>query len=160
MGIDWNNFLNEQSPVDTASVKIDKWNQSAKKYKDNRTGNSSEMYDYGNTTLVTDRTRVYKGGSWKDRAYWLVPGTRRYLDQDQATDAIGFRCAMDRMGAPSSNLKENQRRGTDYSQKKMGTNCRRTRIKAGRGIPCSVQGIRSQGRSRATTHVKTEARTD
>lgn len=124
MGIDWNNFLNEQSSVDTASVKIDKWNQSAKKYKDNRTGNSSEMYDYGNTTLVTDRTRVYKGGSWKDRAYWLVPGTRRYLDQDQATDAIGFRCAMDRMGAPSSNLKENQRRGTDYSQKKMGSNRR------------------------------------
>ena len=95
-----------------------------KKYKDNRTGNSSEMYDYGNTTLVTDRTRVYKGGSWKDRAYWLVPGTRRYLDQDQATDAIGFRCAMDRMGAPSSNLKENQRRGTDYSQKKIGSNRR------------------------------------
>ena len=74
--LDWNNFLNEKSSVDTASVRIDKWNQSAKKYKDNRTGNSSEMYDYGNTTLITDRTRVYKGGSWKDRAYWLVPGTK------------------------------------------------------------------------------------
>ena len=124
MGIDWNNFLNEQSEVDTASVSIDKWNPDAKKYKDNRTGNSSEMYDYGNTTLITDRTRVYKGGSWKDRAYWLVPGTRRYLDQDQSTDAIGFRCAMDRMGAPSSDLRENQRRGTDYSKKKMGSNRR------------------------------------
>ena len=124
MGIDWNNFLNEQSEVDTASVRIDKWNQDAKKYKDNRTGNSNEMYDYGNTTLITDRTRVYKGGSWKDRAYWLVPGTRRFLDQDQSTDAIGFRCAMDRMGAPSSDLRENQRRGTDYSQKKMGSNRR------------------------------------
>jgi hypothetical protein len=54
----------------------------------------------------------------------LVPGTRRYLDQDQSTDAIGFRCAMDRMGAPSSDLRENQRRGTDYSQKKMGGNRR------------------------------------
>ena len=110
MGIDWNNFLDESSEADTASVRIDKWNQDAKKYKDNRTGNSSEMYDYGNTTLVTDRTRVYKGGSWKDRAYWLVPGTRRYLDQDQSTDDIGFRCAMDRMGAPTSNLKENRRK--------------------------------------------------
>ena len=30
--------------------------------------NSNEMYDYGNTTLISDRTRVYKGGSWKDRA--------------------------------------------------------------------------------------------
>jgi len=124
MGIDWNDFLKEQSEVDTASVRIDKWNQDAKKYKDNRTGNSNEMYDYGNTTLITDRTRVYKGGSWKDRAYWLVPGTRRFLDQDQSTDAIGFRCAMDRMGAPSSDLRENQRRGTDYSQKKMGSNRR------------------------------------
>ena len=124
MGIDWNNFLDESSEADTASVRIDKWNQDAKKYKDNRTGNSSEMYDYGNTTLVTDRTRVYKGGSWKDRAYWLVPGTRRYLDQDQSTDDIGFRCAMDRMGAPTSNLKENQRRGADYSQKKIGSNRR------------------------------------
>jgi formylglycine-generating enzyme len=37
---------------------------------------------------------VYKGGSWKDVAYWLSPGTRRYLEQDSATATIGFRCAM------------------------------------------------------------------
>jgi gliding motility-associated lipoprotein GldJ len=52
------------------------------------------------TTLVSDKARVYKGGSWKDRAYWLVGGNRRYLDEDQATDYIGFRCAMDRVGSP------------------------------------------------------------
>jgi sulfatase modifying factor 1 len=56
------------------------------------------MYDYSVTTMVNNSTRVYKGGSWKDRAYWLTPGTRRYLEQDQATDYIGFRCAMDRVG--------------------------------------------------------------
>lgn len=56
------------------------------------------MYDYGTTTMINNSTRVYKGGSWKDRAYWLSPGTRRYLEQDQATDYIGFRCAMDRLG--------------------------------------------------------------
>jgi gliding motility-associated lipoprotein GldJ len=56
------------------------------------------MYDYAQTTLVGNTSRVYKGGSWKDRAYWLSPGTRRYLDEDQATDFIGFRCAMDRVG--------------------------------------------------------------
>ena len=45
--------------------------------------------------------------SWKDRAYWLNPGTRiDILDQDQSSDAIGFRCAMDRVGAPKSNLKK------------------------------------------------------
>lgn len=46
------------------------------------------------TSLVTDRARVYKGGSWKDVAYWMSPGTRRYLDEDSATATIGFRCAM------------------------------------------------------------------
>lgn len=56
------------------------------------------MYDYSETTLVGNTTRVYKGGSWKDRAYWLSPGTRRFLEEDQATDDIGFRCAMDRVG--------------------------------------------------------------
>ncbi|HMQ00350.1 MAG TPA: gliding motility lipoprotein GldJ [Cyclobacteriaceae bacterium] len=53
----------------------------------------------GFTSLVTDRARVYKGGSWKDVAYWMSPGTRRYLDQDSATATIGFRCAMIRAGS-------------------------------------------------------------
>ena len=120
MGTDnWNDFLNETGNKDTARVKIDKHNTKAAKYKDNaKTGNSNEMYAYGESSLVTDRTRVFKGGSWKDRAYWLSPGTRRFLDQDQSTDAIGFRCAMDRVGSPKSNLKENVRRGTDYSKKR------------------------------------------
>ena len=117
MGIDWNNFLNETDEDDTAKVKIDKWNTSASMYKDDaHEGNSNEMYAYGESSLITDRTRVFKGGSWKDRAYWLNPGTRRYLDQDQSTDAIGFRCAMDRLGAPTSRERDNQRRGTDYSK--------------------------------------------
>jgi sulfatase modifying factor 1 len=81
MGIDWNNFLSEKSDKDTSRVKIDKWNQQASKYEDEAvTGNSSEMYDYGGSSLITDRTRVYKGGAWEDRAYWLNPGTRRFLD--------------------------------------------------------------------------------
>ena len=119
MGIDWNNFLHEDSTADRSNVKIDKWNPSASKYKDNaKTGNNNEMYVYGESTLITDRTKVFKGGSWKDRAYWLNPGTRRYLDQDQSTDDIGFRCAMDRVGAPISQQKENARKGVDYSKKR------------------------------------------
>ena len=50
--------------------------------------------------MINDKARVYKGGSWKDRAYWMVPGTRRFLDQRQATAWIGFRCAMTRVGSP------------------------------------------------------------
>lgn len=53
------------------------------------------------STLISDKSRVYKGGSWKDRAFWLVASNRRYLDEDKATDAIGFRCAMDRVGSPT-----------------------------------------------------------
>jgi len=51
------------------------------------------------TTLVSDKSRVYKGGSWADRAYWLSVGNRRFLDEDKATATIGFRCAMDRIGS-------------------------------------------------------------
>ena len=58
------------------------------------------MYQFGATTLVNDKARVYKGASWKDRAYWAVPGTRRYLTEDMSTDFIGFRCAMTRVGSP------------------------------------------------------------
>jgi gliding motility-associated lipoprotein GldJ len=67
---------------------------------------SNATYGYGLTTLVSDKSRVYKGGSWNDRAYWLVPGTRRYLEEDQASSTIGFRCAMDRMGSPEGNKRK------------------------------------------------------
>lgn len=58
------------------------------------------LYDYQFfNSLISDKTRVYKGGSWADVAYWLSPGTRRYLAQDSATATIGFRCAMIRAGS-------------------------------------------------------------
>ncbi len=45
-------------------------------------------------SLIDDNVRVYKGGSWKDVAYWLSPGTRRFLDKNERRSYIGFRCAM------------------------------------------------------------------
>ena len=48
----------------------------------------------GFQTLIDDHVRVYKGGSWKDVAYWMSPGTRRFLEEDSSTATIGFRCAM------------------------------------------------------------------
>ena len=53
--------------------------------------------------VISDKTRVYKGGGWRDRAYWLSPGTRRSLDQRECRDDIGFRCAMVRVGSPEAN---------------------------------------------------------
>lgn len=52
-------------------------------------------YDSKNfQSLISNKSRVYKGGSWSDVAFWLVPGTRRFMDQDSSSSTIGFRCAM------------------------------------------------------------------
>ncbi len=52
-------------------------------------------------SLMSDEVRVYKGGSWKDRAYWLSPGERRFLIETESRDDLGFRCAMTRVGTPT-----------------------------------------------------------
>ena len=54
---------------------------------------------------ISEKTRVYKGGSWKDRVYWLNPSTRRYLDQDKSSNDIGFRCAMSMIGSIDQSAK-------------------------------------------------------
>ena len=61
---------------------------------------SNDVYEYAKTSMINDKTRVYKGGSWKDKAYFLSPGSRRFMEEDQQTDDIGFRCAMTRVGSP------------------------------------------------------------
>ncbi|MBP1630597.1 MAG: gliding motility-associated lipoprotein GldJ [Bacteroidetes bacterium] len=62
---------------------------------------SNSMYEYGVASMIDDKARVIKGGSWRDRAYYLSPGQRRFLDQNKRTEWIGFRCAMDRVGTKS-----------------------------------------------------------
>lgn len=70
-------------------------------------GKMVRKYDASNkrSTLINDQVRVYKGGSWRDRAYWLDPAQRRYFPQDMATDYIGFRCAMSRVGPKAEKRK-------------------------------------------------------
>ncbi|HZK93159.1 MAG TPA: SUMF1/EgtB/PvdO family nonheme iron enzyme [Prolixibacteraceae bacterium] len=68
---------------------------------DSTTISTGEMYSSGagqSAPRISDHSRVYKGGSWKDRTYWLGPGTRRYMDERKATNDIGFRCAMTHLG--------------------------------------------------------------
>lgn len=74
---------------------------------DEDSGEMDRRYDDSNnrTSLVNDEVRVYKGGSWRDRAYWLDPSQRRFLPQGMATDDIGFRCAMSRVGSKSKSPK-------------------------------------------------------
>jgi formylglycine-generating enzyme len=95
-GLDLRNF-NDGDP-NSQIVESGNWNA----VQNNKT---SDMYIQDDrpgafSSLITDNVRVYKGGSWKDRAYWLVPGTRRYLEQDKSQDDLGFRCAMTRVGSP------------------------------------------------------------
>ncbi len=71
---------------------------------DQRTAITEGMEVYAdNQTLISDSIRVYKGGSWRDRVYWLSPGARRFLHQERATNDIGFRCAMDLIGPTPNN---------------------------------------------------------
>ena len=73
-------------------------------FRDEETYQGDEQrYDYGVSTLINNKARVYKGGSWKDRAYWLTPGTRRFLDETESNNALGFRCAMTRVGGANGN---------------------------------------------------------
>ncbi|WP_405606290.1 gliding motility lipoprotein GldJ [Polaribacter sp. Asnod1-A03] len=58
------------------------------------------------TTLISNRTRVYKGGSWADREFWLDPAQRRYLPEYMATNYIGFRCVTDVVGPMTNNKKK------------------------------------------------------
>lgn len=77
---------------------------------DSASGGLIRQYDKSSsrTSLINDEVRVYKGGSWRDRAYWIDPAQRRYFPQDMATDYIGFRCAVSRVGSKS--VKSQKRR--------------------------------------------------
>ena len=66
--------------------------------KDENTGKLNQYDVKKRTTLISNKTRVHKGGSWQDREYWLDPAQRRYLPEYMSTNYIGFRCATDVMG--------------------------------------------------------------
>ena len=80
-------------------------------------GDFKRMYnaptgDDGNeerTTLIDNEARVYKGGSWLDRAYYLDPGQRRHLPGTMTTNFIGFRCAMSYLGESRISQKPRRR---------------------------------------------------
>jgi len=106
-GSDIENYVNDVRNYKDGSLQTanspDMWKDStaarkngATKYMYNPEGDQLDIL----ASKVSDNSRVYKGGSWKDRPYWLNPSTRRYLDQKRSTSDIGFRCAMTRLGTP------------------------------------------------------------
>lgn len=106
-------FYDRFNDETTEEEKDQKKMYNAPKNKVNYTedGEIERNYDKSNsrTSLINDEVRVFKGGSWRDRAYWLDPAQRRYLPQYMATDYIGFRCAMSRVGAKSKNKNKTPR---------------------------------------------------
>ena len=63
----------------------------------------------GEYSLISDESRVYKGGSWLDRSYYLDPAQRRFLPEYMTTNYIGFRCAMSYLGESRNVTKPKKR---------------------------------------------------
>ena len=61
------------------------------------------------TSLISNESRVYKGGSWLDRAYYLDPAQRRFYPEYMTTNFIGFRCAMSYLGEARNTSKPKKR---------------------------------------------------
>lgn len=97
----WNydhaDYRNYQDGDFTSSIEYT--NEDADKGPGSQRMYAQKEQDYA--SLINDEVRVYKGGSWRDRAYWLSPGTRRYLHEKASRDDLGFRCAMTRVGPPA-----------------------------------------------------------
>ncbi len=90
--------------VEEEDVKDSRRNYKKGDLLDYRDGDSEYItYNYGESTLINNESRVIKGGSWADRLFWLSPGARRFMDQNVASRTVGFRCAMTRTGGPTGN---------------------------------------------------------
>jgi len=89
------NATNPTTPATKNPLEGKKFNPDARGY-----GDTVNTALYGTTTLVNDHSKVYKGGSWNDLAFWLNPATRRFMDEDASSAEVGFRCAMTLVGEP------------------------------------------------------------
>lgn len=101
------NFGPSESDTDKGKDAKNMYNSPKHNVTTDSLGRMVRKYDVSSkrTTLINDEVRVYKGGSWRDRAYWLDPAQRRYFPQDMATDYIGFRCAMSKVGPKAEKRK-------------------------------------------------------
>ena len=86
--------LNYKDGDNTTTIARSDW----EKTSDKQETYTQKMYNYGETTLISDKSRVYKGGSWADGPYYLSPSVRRFLEEDNSSSTIGFRCAMNKIG--------------------------------------------------------------
>jgi sulfatase modifying factor 1 len=64
---------------------------------------STSSYD-ADHSRINNQSRVYKGGSWKDLPIYLNIGTRRYLDENEKSSSIGFRCVSSKFGEDEASI--------------------------------------------------------
>ncbi|MEN2434684.1 gliding motility lipoprotein GldJ [Weeksellaceae bacterium A-14] len=82
--------------ADSATSGYDMYNAPKKRFRVDANGRViMEKDSKERTSDISNEVRVVKGGSWKDTAYWLDPGQRRYRDEGKAYSWIGFRVAQD-----------------------------------------------------------------
>lgn len=60
--------------------------------------NPDYRYDAAETDPIAKKTKVIRGGSWKDIAHYLQTGTRTFEYQDTTKSYIGFRCVLTFLG--------------------------------------------------------------
>ena len=72
------------------------------------TNNQSDPSEF-RSSLISNDSRVYKGGSWLDRSYYLDPAQRRFFPEYMTTNYIGFRCAMSYLGESRNTAKPKKR---------------------------------------------------
>lgn len=108
-------------PIDSTDIAgrydLDYQGADARNIKDGDTL-SGFTYEYGRTSLFNDDSRVIKGGSWKDPAYYLSPATRRFMQANHTSATVGFRCVMDRLGSAGGNSVPS---GYQFSKKRRGS---------------------------------------
>lgn len=93
--------LNYRDGDNTSTLSSEDWKPAAEG-REKTESYTGQMYDYGETTLISDKSRVYKGGSWADGPFYLSPSVRRFMNEDECASTIGFRCAMNRIGSSFS----------------------------------------------------------
>ena len=108
---------NELSEVSVEDKNLDRTNYTKSDNRDFNDGDieskrdvNSPMSMYNDSqSLIGNETRVYKGGSWVDRSYYLDPAQRRYYPEYMTTSFLGFRCAMSYLGSSRNNVKPKRR---------------------------------------------------
>ena len=83
---------------DTESSRFFNMGQDQNKQMYNAPSNDQSDPNDFRSSLISNDSRVYKGGSWLDRSYYLDPAQRRFFPEYMTTNYIGFRCAMSYLG--------------------------------------------------------------